>query len=398
MKRVWGACLGMLMSAGANASGYRLPEVSVTGLGTGDALVANAEEPGAIAYNPAAMAFHGGSWASAGVVLIHAEQRVTPTGGNTVKSDNDAATPLPHLYTMAPLGERGRWGLQVNTPYGLKTKWQAGTFSTLTGALAALHPEESSMQLLHAAPVVAWCVHEQLAVSLGADYYRALDVTLNSQTVAVNGKGETWGWNASALARAGAWSVGAAYRSGVTVDLKGSLSSTPATAQLPLPWLVQVGVRYRIDEHWAAEFDWERTGWNRLQQIVIRNAESGAALSTATHNWRPADDYRFGLTYDLDKTHQLRFGYVRDLIGQGDDHFTAQIPDTKRHVFSVGYRLRQAAWDWELGYMYSRGDTRHYTAPVAYSAGADPNGTSAYNGVYRASAHLLGMSVAYKFP
>lgn len=388
----------MLIAGEAAASGYRLPEVSVTGLGLGDALAANAEEPGAIAYNPAAMAFHRGHWVSGGVTLIHASANVAPAGGGKVKSDNDAVAPLPHLYTMSPLGEQGRWGVQVNTPFGLKTKWPAGTFSSLSGAYAALHPEESSMQLVHASPVFAYRVNQQVALAAGADYYRALDVTLNSQTVPVNGKGDGWGWNASALAREGAWSVGASYHSAATIGLKGSFSGTPATADLALPWLIQVGARYQISPAWAVEFDWERTGWNRLRQIVIRDRSSGAVLSTSTHNWQTADDYRFGVTYDLDRAHQLRFGYVRDLTGQGDDHFTAQIPDAHRHVFSAGYRLRQAAWDWELGYMYSRGDTRHYSAPVAFPAGLDPNGTSAYNGAYRTTAHLLGMSVAYQFP
>ena len=52
----------------AQASGFRIPEASVAGLGATNALVADAKDPGALAYNPAAMSFHKGMQIVTGVV------------------------------------------------------------------------------------------------------------------------------------------------------------------------------------------------------------------------------------------------------------------------------------------------------------------------------------------
>ena len=48
----------IILVNGAAASGFRIPEVSIAGLASSNALVADTETPGALAYNPAAMAFH----------------------------------------------------------------------------------------------------------------------------------------------------------------------------------------------------------------------------------------------------------------------------------------------------------------------------------------------------
>ena len=49
----------IVSSNSAYASGFRIPEASIAGLASSNALVADTSSPGALPYNPAAMAFQG---------------------------------------------------------------------------------------------------------------------------------------------------------------------------------------------------------------------------------------------------------------------------------------------------------------------------------------------------
>ena len=51
-----GAAL-LLIQGTAQASGFAIPEITVTGMGASNALVADYTEPGALPYNAAAAAF-----------------------------------------------------------------------------------------------------------------------------------------------------------------------------------------------------------------------------------------------------------------------------------------------------------------------------------------------------
>lgn len=73
--------LGLVGVGQAWASGFRIPEVSVAGLGYANALVDNPEALGVLPYNPAAMGFHDGSQLSAGVFAIDPRLRVTTASG-----------------------------------------------------------------------------------------------------------------------------------------------------------------------------------------------------------------------------------------------------------------------------------------------------------------------------
>ena len=75
-----------------HASGFAVPEMSIAGLGTANALVANPEEIGAIPYNPSAMAFQEHSSLSAGLMLINPSLEVA-----TGESDLSTALSPPAL-------------------------------------------------------------------------------------------------------------------------------------------------------------------------------------------------------------------------------------------------------------------------------------------------------------
>lgn len=409
MKR-WRSLVGWvsigMVSVSAHASGFRLPEASIAGTALSNALVANYKEVGAFAYNPAAMSFHDGTQLAAGLIFLTHDVSVTPAGG-TAKVDSDHKEPayLPSLYIANRRNADWSWGLNISAPFGLETKWPGNTFPALWSPQQrrAIHPEESRIEVVNFNPNFSYRINANTSAAMGVDYYRVREVKLNAHAATINGDGGDFGWNAALMHVAGPWSFGASYRSAVSVGLDGKIDNPvikgDVMADLNLPWMAQIGARYQANDKLAVEFDIERTGWKKFNEIIVNSAANGAALVRNANGWKSVNAYRLGVTYDLNAGTQLRAGYSRDLTGQGDDRFTARVPDADRNLFSVGLKQKLVNdWAVEAAYMYVKFDDRDYASTVPFGAyGTDPNGTSVYNGKYEGSAHLFGAGVTKKF-
>lgn len=401
--RTLAAVTAAAAAADAAASGFRVPDVSVAGLGTGNALVANADEPGALPYNPAAMAFRDGTVVVAGLVVIDHHVAVTPAGNAAeVESTHDSPAYVPNFAFAHRLNSAIGLGLTVNAPFGLVTEWPADTFPVLSAPpTRAAHPAKSSLELININPNVSYRLTERTAIAFGLDYYWVREVELDTTLIGVAGDGNGLGWNLALLHIEGPWSFGAAYRSGVNVDVAGTmttpLAATPVNSEVDLPWTLQIGARYKAGDRLGIEFDYERVGWERFDAIVITGAPGGPLVNT--NNWNGANAYRLSLTYDVDARVQLRGGYGFDETGEDGDHFSARIADADRQLFTLGLRyMLTNGWSVEGAYAYVNFAERNYASPVAFgSYGADPNGTSAYNGRYDSGAHLLGLGFTKQF-
>ena len=386
----------------AHASGFALAEMSITGLSEADALVANTASMGALAYNPAAMAFHKGGY---DLVLlgINVHTQVTPTGGaGTFVATTPHWQTLPNLFWADKIAPHTRFGFGINEPYGLQIAWPAQTFPALAqGPASALAPTYTQLRLFDVTPSFSYRFGH-VAVDVGADYYNAHRVALGTPTATVSGSGDQVGAHVGALGQWGAVSVGANYRSAVNVPLDGTLGSpagtVPVNASLHLPWQFALGVRDALTTKLGVEFDFNRTGWSRFSSIVVNAAPplGGATLLTSTYDWRSSNAYRLGLHYALSRDVKLRAGYAYDVTGATNAGFSARVPDANRQEFSFGANQRLGAWSLSAGYMYVLFNTRTYTSNRTLS-GTDPNGTSAYDGTYKTHAQLFGISIGRRF-
>jgi long-chain fatty acid transport protein len=416
---------GAVSTAGPTfAAGFSLPEASTAGIGLANALVANPEETGAFAYNPAAMAFHDTSSVSLGALLIGPSFSVRTASG---EHDSQGAdwTPAPMIQGALRVNDDWRIGLGITAPFGLETRWADGTFPALSGTVPVRkpvpppldpnvprgQPTASKLEIIDFSPIVAYRVNENLSLSGGLDIYWVKNAQLDSTAGRLSGDGTDVGFNLSALFRYEAWSFGAAYRSGATVGLEGNyrpLSPTLVAIGFPpaqgaevdvdLPWRLQLGARYAINEALAVEVDWTRTGWSRFSKLEVKGTRTGDRIFTDTNDWNDSNAYRIGLTYQVLPDTQLRFGYSYDETGQGDAHFSARVPDNDRHLFGIG--VAQSVGNGislEAGYMYVKANDRTVRSNIPYRPGGDINGTDAINGDYEMDAHLVGLSVVMVF-
>ncbi|MCW9024318.1 MAG: outer membrane protein transport protein [Gammaproteobacteria bacterium] len=384
----------------AKASGFRLPESSIAGIALSNAIVANNKELGALAYNPAAMSFHEGMNLVTGLSYLTFDLSVTPVGGTKTDNIGKDSYVIPNLYVMDHINNDWSWGLAINTPFGLETKWPDNTFPSFAG-IDQLEVGLTKLEVLNYNPNIAYRLDEYLSVAIGINYYDVQAANLNSQSIPITGTGHHHGWTVAFLQEAGDLNFGFSYRTPVHVSLKGTLASTPVTAGLDLPSVMQFGFHYQFNNKLAFEFDIERTGWSKLQDITIRYTADGSLATRSTYNWENSNAYRFGMTYDLSHKTQLRFGYALDKTPiKGDAQFSARTPDSDRQTFSFGLARKMPGWLFEASYMYVLPDGHTESSTSSYTISSPPqesNGTSAYNGNYEADGHILGLGLTKSF-
>jgi long-chain fatty acid transport protein len=415
----------MFAPSTALASGFALPERSVAGIGTTNALVANPVEVGAFPYNPAAMGFHDKASVAISSALINPSFTVDTASGRHSSQGADWIGTLMFQGALK-LGEKWTLGLGANTPFGLETRWELGTFPPLAGARRmpvapgvvipipnGSQPTESKLEIMDFVPTATYRISDTLSAAVGLDVYWAKSATLNSSLGDLSGDGYGTGFNASLLFRRDALSIGASYHSSATVDIDGSYTplnptlvaigalkpGQPAKLDLDLPWRLQIGVRYAISAPLAIELDWTRTGWSELNWLQVKAERTGGIIFTDINAWKDANAYRLGITYLIRPATQLRLGYTYDETGQGDAHFSARVPDSDRHLFGIGLaQALGAGYTLEAGYMYVMFKDCNYRGTRPYAGlGSDINGSTAIAGNYRASAHLIGLEVSKTF-
>jgi long-chain fatty acid transport protein len=395
------------------ASGFRLPEVSAAGTALSNALVANPDVPGALPYNPAVMAFQKEGQLLVGAVLVQPDISVEPDAGTASSSQGKDSVPIPNVFVTKHIDNNWSWGIGMNAPFGLETKWKAGTFGTFGAGGAAtlvLEPEHSKIEMLNINPNVAY-QFGNTSIAFGVDNYQVRNLIFNTQAISITGSGQDYGWNVGLLHAQNNWSVGLSYRSSVKVKLDGTVDATgvgstisAAKAKIEFPALLQVGARYKVDDKLAVELDVEQTQWSSFDTIEVNHGSPGIPNPiNGDNNWDDAMAYRLGATYELSPTNQLRVGYAYDETPGSDDFFSARVPGNDRQTLSLGLAHKQADWTIEFSYMYVQADKRTISAPAnSFISGVmggdtDPNGTDAYNGTYKLTAHLFAMGINTQF-
>ncbi|MBH0189322.1 MAG: hypothetical protein HP493_10935 [Nitrospira sp.] len=123
------------------AQALRFQPQGVAAAGQGNAFAAQADDPSAIQYNPAALSRLDGVQTSFGMTLMGGSIRATnqPAGGTQGDFGGALAFPPPgHTYITANVGALGAprfssvtIGVGLNTPFGLKTRYpENGPFNT----------------------------------------------------------------------------------------------------------------------------------------------------------------------------------------------------------------------------------------------------------------------------
>ena len=348
----------VVLSAAAQASGFRLNGHSARAEGMGVAVTALTDDATSIYYNPAGISGHKGFEVSAGINLIFPKV--------TFKSDNTGASTSPKPSVATPFNFYATFGitddltigLGVFTPFGAGNTWPAGW----EGAGRAL---SSSVQTFDFNPVVSWRVHPRFKVAAGLQLVRGtvaigreLNFVDSRGSVLLGGDAFGLGWNAGfqlELAPKHLW-LGATWRSSVALAFNGSahFANIPSEFQglladqnihsdIRLPDVVTVGVGYRATSSLRFGADLNIVTWGTFNDLTIA-FNNPALTNPLPKKWGDTVSYHLGGELDVVPAFQVRLGLIYDPTGTPTSTLTPDLPDFSRFSVCVG-----AGWRSDFG-------------------------------------------------
>jgi long-chain fatty acid transport protein len=395
--------LGALAARPCLAGGFLIYDVSGQAIGRASAVTADDEEPAAVWFNPANLAFMKGVSASAGGVFLTTKTSFSPAGGGP---DTDSARGnflLPEFFANGRIAERVAVGMGVFSTFGIGITWP----DDWEGRESAI---KASLETLTLNPTVAVLVHRQVSVAAGFDAVRSVVDFTNGLPAIIGGDvrlaAGTWGYgfNVGALYKIypGRLQVALTYRSRVKLDFDdGRASFSPAnpdfkpalpdqsgTASITLPDIITVGVMGRPRANLALSFDANVVLWSTYDRIDInfQNAPSRAIVPNGQDGFtlRAGADWTFpGRWPGL----HLRGGLIYDRSAIPSSNLGPGLPDADRVDVALGAGYGRGHFRGDLGYLL-----------VVFLPADATGGTEGPVGTYDTLAHLLGLTLTASWP
>lgn len=382
------------------ALGFRIADQDPAATARGDAFAATADDPSAIYYNPAGITQLTGENLSFGTYGIYLKDHVQPKGGGIPYDSTNTFQVAPELYyTYTPPKFPISFGLGVYSPYGFGLQYPDNTpFRTLA--------TQGQLVYITANPVVAWKVCSQLSLAVGmtinyGDATLARGIYSPGDQFRFRGQGTGEGFNAGVL-----WepckfaSVGLNYRSATQIKFDGysdvkvapyaaygndTIVTYPrevARVGIPFPQNAVFGISLRPAKDWNFEFDLDWTDWNVLKTVELSKASGNVFLP---FHWNSSFFYEAGLTHNFDYGLRGSVGYIYSGNSVPAADFNPIVPDSNRHIFSVGIGQDINRFTWDLAYQLAYGPDRTIS-----------NGGVA-DGTYSFLSHAVSLSFGIRF-
>jgi long-chain fatty acid transport protein len=379
--------------------GIRIADQDPVATARGNAFAATADNPSAIYYNPAGITQLEGNNASlSGYGITLKSTYDSPATTRDVSTDSEFQL-VPHFYyTCSSSGLPLSFGVGMYAPYGLGLEWPDDTgFRTLA--------KEGRIIYLTFNPVVAWRILPTLSAGAGLTVNYA-QTTLKRGIVVpgdefkFKGDDTDVGYNVGLL-----WqphpqhSFGANYRNATTLDFDGNShtrlivpfsfeGSQSASARFHFPQNVVVGWSFRPTTNWNFEVNVDWTDWDSLDTVTLKQ---GTGDVTLPFNWRSSFFYEFGATRHFEHQLSISAGYIYSENTVPDSSFNPIVPDSDRHIFSVGIGQKYNQLRWDAAYQLAYGPAR-----TVSNSPPSPIGESA-DGRYEFISHAFSLSVGYTF-
>lgn len=387
----------------AQGAGFDLPDMDAFAVGRGMAVVATADNPSAIYFNPAGITQLEGNNLRGGIYGIDLAPSYVSPGGGTYDNQNKLHAVPQLYYTYGRTNWPVSFGIGTFTPFGLGLQWPDDTgFRTVTGGL------DSSLTYVSINPVVAlklpW--HLSVAAGLSANYAYAdlkqglLPAPPYNNYFEFKGDGWATGYNFGLLWQP--WqklSIGATFRGPTTINLKGhtyagdgpSSYNSEANAAFDFPLEVLDGISYRPTPKWNLEFDTEYMDWNRLQTVTIHQSTPPPLVPLSSLpvalNWESSWYFEWGATRYFDNHWHVSAGYIFSQHSVPNDYYTPAAADLNRHFVSVGTGYQGKRLSFDVAYQFGYGPAwvvSNDTSPAA-------------NGTYKFLSNALAISVGWHF-
>ena len=437
------AFLSIFMAASiCHGAAFALLEWSARGEALGAGMVARADDPSAVAYNPAGITQLDGYNIQTSSTMVTVQSTVDTRNvydGSWESNSNDREYHiLPTAFITAQVSDKLYMGFGTFTRFGLGVSWDEkwpGRYSTTSAELKCFSGNGS----------LAYKVTDTFSVAAGVEVITA-DVTLENtldatrifhatgqaDTLAAMGLSTTVNdpntnlldvnhrleGDATEMAYNLALhykpsdriSMGVSYRSRVTfkADGKATFEKSPTVEALPLPAylysttdfnseitvpdMLFTGIMYRPIKDLTLEFTTLWTNFSVYKELEFNYDTPAIGVDTATIEKNYSDTWRLGMSaeWNVKPWLALRAAYVYDESPIDKDHTDYLCLDNDRNMFSFGAGYKKNRFECDIGYMYILFDDIDTGSRQAKDGFLQTN--------YRdADAHILGLNVSYTF-
>jgi long-chain fatty acid transport protein len=372
----------------------------------GEAFIAQADDPSAVAFNPAGLSQLRGNQANFQATFCNAyTEHEAPSGKTTDAADGWQL--VPAFFAASGLGREGMGlGFGVSFPNGLSSEWADDSFARYVSTF-------SDLVVADIGPAFGRRFGDKLMVGAGLDFYYSearlesmVDLGLAAGAPGsmdaesrLEGDGSTWGFNAGAIyALNERHRVAATYRHPFEIEYDGdvSLLSTrnDITATVDFPAVVVLGYAFRPDKRWTLEFDLDWTYWNGVDDITVDFKTPGVADGVLEEDLANTLACKFGVQYALSERLDLRAGYIYNENATPDRTFRPSLPDTDTHFVTAGfgYDVGSLTLDGALQLVFY--ETRTVDNNVDQN---EVRSSSSVDGTYRTFAPCVSLAATYHF-
>ena len=404
-------------------AGFALYEHSARATGLAGAYAATAEDPGALFYNPAGIAFQKFSFYLETTAIAPSSKfyGANPYPGEGVSEKMKSQYFFPSNFSLvAPIGRNFTFGIGMFSPFGLGTEWKNA--SEFTGRYLSTKADIRSYNF---ATALAYKHKEVMGISIGIHYFMA-DLDLEQYVGAVNPYTQTYtnighvrmdggrdgkiGYDFGLLYKFSQnWQAGLSYHSKNKVSFDGyakfkqiytgfpdfdamvsqifPAGKHPVETTIEFPAMAFLGISTTIIKNFKFEFDLGWTEWSTYDELVIKFKDHPELNSTHIANWENVYNYRLGIEYFYNEKMSLRGGIVYDDTPQPNSNMNPMLPDADRIGYCLGFGYKGKTMVFDAGYMYLAFKDRS-TKGIQQDS---------FNGWYKNNAHLLGLSLTYNF-
>ena len=445
MRKTILAALAISATLAASAEGYQINTLSAkqNGMGhTGTALKLGAES---MIFNPAGMGYMDKSMDISGsFTAIFPSAKVTLQDGKTYESTNTASTPLAAGAAFS-IYDNLKAGVTFYTPYGSGIDW------TENWPGAVLN-QKVNLKTFTIQPTVAWRITPKLSVgaglmltwgsvdlSKGLVSAQSMDIMMQSMgsdyrfglttPASVNLQGTTSiaaGFNVGAMYDIDShWSVGASFRSQMKMKVKAGdaylayandiaqqllqnqldvINQANFKAEMPCPWVLNMGASYRPVEKLTLAFDAQLTGWKAYKTLDIEFLDPKLTSydQHLTKDYHNSWTFHLGGEYALTDRFDIRAGLMVDTTPVNKDYYNPETPGMTKIEPSVGFSfrpIRNLSIDASVLYVAGLGRDNAsctYTDLLLTTMTGKPV-TSTFTGDYKASAVVPSIGINYSF-
>ena len=409
------------------AAGFSIFEQSGKATGMADAVTAQSDDPSTIFFNAGGVAFFDRAAYAVGATYItetqadfHGANPYPGIGQNGTQKTLQAFP--PHLYWVQPLSATWKFGLGIETPFGLTTQWNNP--DTFPGRFLST---KASLTAFDINPTIAWQVTPNFGIGIGG-IARVSNVELdrdapaedpfnftvvNAAKIKLKGDYNTgYGFDIGVMNKFNdVFSWGASYRSQINVNYTGNAVLTqtatgnpildgiigaslpfdtkiPAKTEIKFPAQASIGLAFKVMPTLTVEGDANWFGWSHFDNVPIDFPNGQLPSATIIERWKDSYAFRAGLNWASSATWQWRLGYVHDQSPQPEQTVNPLLPDANRNGITAGIGYNGPV-NVDLGVMYL------FFADRTRSSSFSDDTQGPFFGTYNTRALLVSLTLGF---